>query len=274
LVSDTSWYGDQAHIGLLPRAFSRAVHLRGTCLSLASDFANGNYGHYLLDCLPRLELFKRAGGDLAAVEHFFIPKPPSRSAQRLVEAMSIPPTKCVWAEDSSWVTADMLVATSFPGLKRNYPNWLPASLQQYSTSLPPSGTRVYIPRTGVRKAINEDELIAVAAEFGFEVYDYERCADEPSFFSSVSAVVGPHGAGMTNLAFCRPGTKVLELIPSDHVHPYFYTLAESAKLDYHCLMGESQGTRPSGAFGPSPFDFAVDTSEFRAALVAMELGRG
>jgi hypothetical protein len=270
---DVSWYGAHATAALLPRTFARPVQLRGSCLSLGSDFAKGNYGHFLLDCLSRVEIFRRAGGRLEEIDHFFLPKPPSRTARRIVETMGIPAVKCVWAEDSSWVCADVLIATSFPGLRRNYPDWLPASLQQYFPDRAAPAAKVYVPRTGVRKAINEAELIAIAGEFGFEVYDFEQCPEEPEFFSTVSAVVGAHGAGLTNLAFCKPGTQVLELIPSDHVHPYFYSLADSARLDYHCLMGKSQGSRPPDAFGPSPFDFHVDPVEFRSALDAMGSAR-
>jgi hypothetical protein len=265
---EASWHGEAATFAQLPRTLARPRELSGTCLSLASDFAD-NYGHFLLDCLTRLELFKRAKGRLEAVDHVFVPKPPSRSARRTLEAAGIPPHKLVWSDGAGWVRADTVVATSFPGLRRNYPAWLPASLQAWFPSTQRSARRVYVPRVGIRKAVNEPELIEIAKGFGFEVYDFQQCPDEPEFFSSVDAVIGAHGAALANLAFCQPGTRVLELIPSDHVHPYFYTLAESAGLDYHCLGGRSLGSRPPGAFGPSPFDFVVDPQEFRAALVAM-----
>ena len=268
---DASWYGSDLSVGQLPRAFGRPRELSGTCLSLASDFAGDNYGHYLLDSLSRLELFKRTGGRLDAVDHVFIAKPPSRSARRTLEAMGIPIEKCVWADRGDWIRAEQLVVISFPGLKRNYPAWLPASLQQYFLEVPRSSSRVYVPRTGVRKAVNEAELTDVAKTFGFEIYDFEACAGEPEFFASVDAVIGAHGAAMANLAYCKPGTRVLELIPTDHVYPYFYTLAESAKLDYHALAGKSLGSRPTGSFGPSPFDFFVDPQEFRATLIEMGL---
>jgi capsular polysaccharide biosynthesis protein len=255
----------------LPRAFGRVQHLPGTCLSIATDFAHNNFGHYVLDCLSRLELFKQTGGRLEDVDHVFPPPPPGRSARRALQMMGVPEKKCAWATPGSWVKAEKLIVTSFPGLKRNYPDWLPRALQQYFPELPRSSTRVYMPRTGSRRAINEAELIEIAREFGFEVYDHEKCAGEPEFFSSVEAVVGAHGAQLTNLAWCRPGTKVLELISSDHRYPYYYTVADSAQLEYHCLGGQSLESRPPGSTAPSLFDFHVDPTEFRETLVAMGL---
>jgi capsular polysaccharide biosynthesis protein len=109
-------------------------------------------------------------------------------------------------------------------------------------------------------------LIPILQRFGFDVYDVKTVTDEARYFSEAAVVVGAHGAGLTNLAFCQAGTKVLELIPSDHVWPYFYTLADAAGADYHYIVGRSLGSRPPGTFGPSPFDFIVDPSVFERAL--------
>ena len=190
----------------------------------------------------------------------------------MLDLLGIPSAKRVWARHAQWLQPDRLLVTSFPGLKRNYPRWLPAALHRHV--LPPavvSSIRLYVPRTGVRRAVNEPQLIQIAREFGFQIHDFERCDDEPELFGAAEAIIGSHGAGLANLAFCKPGTRVLELVPSDHVLPYYYTVSESMRLEYHALMGRSLGSRPSGSFGPSPFDFFVDPEEFRTALIAMRL---
>ena len=129
--------------------------------------------------------------------------------------------------------------------------------------------KVYVPRVGPRKVSNEAELMPILQSFGFEIYDFRAVADEVRYFAEAAVVVGAHGAGLTNLAFCQAGTKVLELIPSDHVWPYFYTIAEAADADYSYIVGQSLGSRAPGTFGPSPFDFVVDPTVFQAALHEM-----
>ena len=84
-----------------------------------------------------------------------------------------------------------------------------------------------------------------------------------------SLLVGAHGAGMANIAWCRPGTRILEWLPSDHIQPYHYALAESAGLDYGCLICRSLTERRAGAQGPSWSDFHVDEDELVAAVAAI-----
>ncbi|MDT9338046.1 glycosyltransferase 61 family protein, partial [Trichodesmium erythraeum 21-75] len=42
----------------------------------------------------------------------------------------------------------------------------------------------------------------------------------------------PHGAGLTNIVFCNPGTKVVELF-SSHVKPYYWSLCNCCNLEYY-----------------------------------------
>lgn len=53
-------------------------------------------------------------------------------------------------------------------------------------------------------------------------------------FANAKIVIAPHGAGLTNLIFCKPGTKVLEIFQSHEDDTYCY-LAQVLGLDYHCL---------------------------------------
>jgi hypothetical protein len=81
LLPDHSWYGRNVsemrvpRLGLLPKS----KRLRGVCLSLASDFAVGSYGHFLLDSISRLELFHKAGFKVSDVDYIFCPPPPFKN---------------------------------------------------------------------------------------------------------------------------------------------------------------------------------------------------
>ena len=55
-------------------------------------------------------------------------------------------------------------------------------------------------------------------------------------------VVGPHGAGLANLVFCRPGTKVVEIFSNRFVNLEYWALSCMARLDYYYQM--SVGPRP------------------------------
>jgi hypothetical protein len=227
-LPDHSWYSQNVNEAKrIPRYLKTNTYLKGICLTLASDFAVGNYGHFLLDCISRLELFKRAGFRISEIDYFFCPKPPSRNAQRLFTQLGIPSNKCIWANDNQGMMyVEKLLAPSFPGLRRNYPKWLPTFLKnEFLTELPSPRRRLYISRTGCsRNVINEEVIENILRKFNFEIYYPAKQENPPFDFAEAAIVVGAHGAGLSDLAFCQQGTKVLELIPTDHVYPYYYTL--------------------------------------------------
>ncbi|MGA7932142.1 MAG: glycosyltransferase family 61 protein [Kovacikia sp.] len=270
LLPDHSWYGQHVNeMKTVPRFLPRGRRLEGVCLSLASDFAVGSYGHFMLDCISRLELFNKAGFKLSDVDHIFCPKPPSKTAQRLFDQLGIPVSKCIWANGNKDVVhTETLLAPSFPGTRRNYQKWLPAFIKrELLPSPPPPSRRLYISRAGCRRnVVNEEAITRILIQRGFEIYDPAQHTSQPYDFAESTIIVGPHGGGLTDLVFCQPGTKVIELIPTDHVYPYYYTLSDAATLEYGCLVCQSTYDRGQDTWGPSSANFYVNEDELDSAL--------
>lgn len=166
---------------------------------------------------------------------------------------------------------DTLFVATMPGTRRNFPRWLPKFITDTFPVTAASPTRrLFVSREGYRRtATNETAVRRIVQAAGFEIYDPAKRKDPFRDFAEAAVVVGPHGAALMHLAWCRPETRVLELLPSDHIQPYYYTLSEAAGLDYRCLVCRSDGARRSGARGPSPFDFHVDEDLFEAAVACV-----
>lgn len=277
-LPDHSWYSQHVdEIKHIPRYLKIDKYLKGTCLTLASDFATGSYAHFLLDCISRLELFKKAGFRISDVDYFFCPKPPSTTAQHFLAALEIPNDKCIWADDNHQkiVHFEKLLAPTFPGIRRNYPKWVPEFLRSelLCEEVPSNKRRLYISRTGCRRnVVNEEAIEFILRKYDFEIYNPVEHENQPFDFAESAIIVGPHGGGLSNLAFCQRGTKVLELIPTDHVYPYYYTISNAAGLDYSCMVCQSTQERGKDAWGPSSYDFYVDEYEFDNALSQITLG--
>jgi capsular polysaccharide biosynthesis protein len=187
-------------------------------------------------------------------------------------SLGIREDKCIWSDNNTLLQADEIIATSFPGLRRNYAQWVPRYLQtslKPITPTPKGARNIYISRKGTRKIINEEQILAIARRYDIEFADLIEEPRQPELFHDCQVVIGAHGAALANIAFCKSNTKVLELMPSDHQFPYYFTLAGAGQLDYHCLIGDSLGKRSEGSFGPSPFDFWVEPNEFEATLQLM-----
>ncbi len=267
-IRETSWHDEALSESDLPLRYPSLKRVHGTCLSLLSEYSSDNYGHHLMDALSRVGLARDAGFTSEHIDHYYLHPPSSPSAKQMMQALGIELDKCIWANEVSGIVADRLIATSFPGTKRNYSAMVPQTLRRpFETSQPPCTFRkIYIPRRGTRKLSNGAEIEAIAQRSGFEIYDFRKIANEFEYLREASIIVGPHGSDLSNIAVCQAGTKVLELIPSDHVHPYFYTIAEGAGLDYSFIVGESEFERPAGTVGPSPYDFSIDPGEFSNAI--------
>jgi hypothetical protein len=78
-----------------------------------------------------------------------------------------------------------------------------------------SGHRLYISRSkaAFRRIVNEAEITPFFEGQGFETVLCEdlSLAEQVKLFSATVAVVGAHGAGLTNLVYCMPGSHVGEI---------------------------------------------------------------
>jgi capsular polysaccharide biosynthesis protein len=50
--------------------------------------------------------------------------------------------------------------------------------------------------------------------------------------------VAPHGAGLCNIVFCSPGTKVIEIFSPELVTLFYWKLSNQLGLDYYYMLGK------------------------------------
>ncbi len=103
--------------------------------------------------------------------------------------------------------------------------------------------RIYISRVKagfrkVRSIVNEQELLDVILPLGFERYVLENLSlqEQIELFYDAEIVIGPHGAGFTNLLFAGP-VHVIELFPTQQVVPHYYYLSKSLNQQYYFWCG-------------------------------------
>jgi hypothetical protein len=123
-----------------------------------------------------------------------------------------------------------------------------------------AGPRLYISRRGVklRQMTNEDEIIAGLERRGFRVLQakWDNHHDQLAAFANAEIVVGVHGAGLTNIIFASPGTKVLEIFPFDHRKTAMLHLSAEHDLVHRPFFGSLE--RFNQAFSLDPKAFFAD----------------
>ncbi|MCB0841509.1 MAG: glycosyltransferase family 61 protein, partial [Bacteroidetes bacterium] len=80
--------------------------------------------------------------------------------------------------------------------------------------------------------------------------------EQAKMLSEAEAVMCPHGAGLTNIVFCQPGTKIIELLHHSAVNEMYWVISNAIGLDYSYLL--SEGERPEDYV--DPYENFVDMS--------------
>jgi len=127
------------------------------------------------------------------------------------------------------------------------------------------GLRVFIDRDhDPERGYNREELLAIAAERGFVpvVGGNLSLREQAELFARAELVIGPNGAGWTDVLFCSPGARGLcWLVPDGFGGPWFRNLGHLAGVELSYLAAE-----PRGEGNPLKVDYHVDPDRFAAAL--------
>lgn len=112
---------------------------------------------------------------------------------------------------------------------------------------PGAGKRIFVSRLGdavkrpgYRVLQNEAQLIDALTPLGFVAIEPETMPfdDQVRAFHGADVVVGLGGAGMFNVAFCRPGTKVVTIEATDVFITGHTGMFSSLELPYGVILGQ------------------------------------
>jgi capsular polysaccharide biosynthesis protein len=123
--------------------------------------------------------------------------------------------------------------------------------------------KIFLSRKGYSSLFNEEELLPFIEAQGFEVVypQQHSLADQVAIFDKAEVVLGAVGSAMSNLMFCRPGTKVIELRPAANTsHRQAVSLAFGLRL---CVVKANFGNRFRGSGNPR---YQVDRDALLTAL--------
>lgn len=225
---------------LIPDASFDALEIRerdligigtGKALVIGYNVAYNNYYHWLGQCVPAIEACLRLRGTDGVC--IAMPNPGALQRQCLellgyggVELIRLDVIKQYRIHQA--VFCDSLVgAGSFvrsataAGAYRRMRDALGAPV--------PATERIYVARTDAhhRHLENEADVVRVAEARGYRVVVPGRMTirEQVDYFRRARVVAGPHGAGLSNIAFCQPGAVLYEFVPEGYQNPCFRALA-------------------------------------------------
>jgi len=86
--------------------------------------------------------------------------------------------------------------------------------------------------------LNEDQVLAALAPYGFERYCLEDLSvtEQLCLFAESVLLVGPHGAGFTNLVACSSQATIIEFMPRPGDFSHYYAMADILGLRHGHLL--------------------------------------
>jgi hypothetical protein len=220
-----------------------------------------NHSHWLTAHLPKVLLLR----DLDALDDVLLPRVRTPAMTGSLRAVGIDPDRFASFDEDRFLEIGELTVV---GTDRFRPELLRMVQQASGVADAPAGTRrVFISREAAarRRLLNEDAVWPLLAAEGFERV---RLEDRPfeaqvALMRQTSVLLAPHGAGLTNMLFCPPGTRVIEMADLSFPNPNFYALASALGHPYWLI-----GATAHGDCHPLEKDLRVDPAAVAGVLKA------
>jgi len=201
---------------------------------LTGGAAVSNFAHWLYDVLPRLHLLRRAGL-VPPGARYLTPPIDAEFKSASLRLLGVSPEDCIGVSTPATIAGDTMAASSGHRIHGRVEPWISQFLRDsFMRESAQSGLRLYVNRrdTKSRRVLNEAALESVLAQRGFQSisaadFDFEGKID---LYSSAEIIVAPHGAGLASIAFCPPGTHVVEIYDDYWFHPWFEDVARATDL--------------------------------------------
>jgi hypothetical protein len=246
----------------------RPLRVRGR-LGVLTHPRQKNYFHWLFDVLPRIALLEAADAPWDAL---YLDQ--SQEFQRESWSLLGLAGDVIDASRFNNVRAGELVVPGAPSTSGVMPRWACDWLRSRLGSNRRSGgagLRLYVSRSraGTGKVENEDAVRACLEKRDFTTVNCEELPmkEQIALFSQAEAVLGPHGAGLSNVLFANSRCTLVELFGAPQINLCYWTLCSQLEMPYAFLLAEAI----SGRGGPKRPDLGVDVGKLNSLLDHLEL---
>ena len=216
-------------------------------VALLSGLAGHVYYHWMFDILPRLEILRRSEIKFKEIDWFVVNSLSKPYQRETLNLLGIEEDKIIESDRHSHIEASELIVPSFPG----YLDWVPEGTIRFlrQTFIPQISltqtqkAKIYVSRAKAknRQLINETEVNQLLTESGFVTVFLEEMSflEQVALFASAKMIVAPHGSGLTNLVFCSPNTKVVELFSPNYLRTDYWMISQQLHLKHYYIVGKN-----------------------------------
>ncbi|MEG3953923.1 tetratricopeptide repeat protein [Microcoleus sp. herbarium2] len=221
-------------------------HVEGNVAFLSARWGGAAYFHWMFDVVTRFHLLQQSGL-MDSIDKFALNACDSAYEKETLNSLGIPQDKILESRYHPHFTADKLIVPSICDGAAGTSKWKCEYLRRMFLNEKLSlktdySERIYISRekASYRRIVNDKDVVGCLEKFGFRTVKLETMsvAEQAACLAAAKVVVAPHGAGLTNLVFCSPGTKVIEIFSPIYVPICFWTISNLCDLKHYYLIAE------------------------------------
>jgi len=222
--------------------------IKGKVFSLVQGASgNNNYFHWMFDVLPRLIMLEKVY-NLNEVDYFYTPQIKSWQLSTL-SVFNISEEKLINSNHYRHIQSDKILAVEHPWYNKGrildqakkIPNWIineiASRFEEYGKKFECSN-KIFIDRRESHynhcQIVNDEEIKIYLKKKGFAILKIGKLNffEQIHLFQNAKIIIGAHGAAFANLIFCKPNTKVLDIIPENHPNTVDEKIAKLKNLDF------------------------------------------
>ncbi|WP_227368723.1 glycosyltransferase family 61 protein [Halomonas sp. M20] len=246
------------------------AHLAGR-VALLGNFVSdsNNYYHFWADIVSDIWYLRQSLPASEMPERYLMAYTGVSWQRQILELCGIREDQVIPLSDHDWLNVDELVVPIRPKGSEDQPSWQADAIRgmaNWAGIDRPATRRLYLSRADAprRRVANEAQVRERLEPLGFEVLTLDGLSvrEQQALFASASTIIAPHGAALTNLVWCKPGTLVVDFLSENHLAPCFRELAAQSEVIYHPIVCRSVDDTISGFDS----DIEIDMAQLDTAL--------
>ncbi len=210
------------------------------CTSVVSVWSpNGappNYSHWLLDVLPRLALLNELPPETVIIVQARLAGYQLETLQMLGldQRIRLTGETHLRIKEFYFLSPTAMVVCYNPYAVA----WLREQFLRFADKQYQGPKRFFMARDHFRGLQNEGEVYELFKRLGWTIMRPEelRFAEELQLFAEAEAICGVIGSGFTNTIWCKPGTKVVQIIPESVLDGSTEWICRVNQLEFHFLV--------------------------------------
>jgi capsular polysaccharide biosynthesis protein len=225
--------------------------INGRVFNLAQGASGNNYFHFMFDIIPKLKLLKEVE-KIIDIDYFYVPKI-QKWQLKIYELLSLNKNKLIDSEQYRHINATEIITVDHPWyFKNNFqneviniPDWIIKDNRKsfFNFALKfNNNNKIFLDRSSSKyshcQITNNDEFKKILEIKGFTSYKVEELTfqEQIYLFQEASIIIGAHGAAFTNIIYCKPKTKIIEIIPTSHPNKKCERISNILNLNHHKII--------------------------------------